>query len=264
MLPYVQDRPLTLVRAPAGLRGKSFYVRHAGDWAPRELRQVAIPDGTGSGSTMIADDVAGLVALAQMNVLEIHAWNARVATIEQPDRMVFDLDPGPKVSWRAIVEGALHVRAALRLLDLESFVKTTGSKGLHVVVPLVPDAGWKETLAFSHTVALAISRAEPARYTASIPKAGREDKILIDYLRNRRGATSVSIYSTRARPLAPVSVPVAWEDLGDDIRSDTYRVGDSGTWLGKRKRDPWRRFAQVQQKLTAGRIKDAQALAGKL
>ena len=132
------------------------------------------------------------------------------------------------------------------------------------MVPLLPDAGWKDTLAFTHTVALAISRAEPRRYTASIPKAGREDKILIDYLRNRRGATSISIYSTRARPLAPVSVPVAWEDLKDDIRSDTYQVGNAETWLGQRKRDPWKGFAQVRQKLTANRIKDAQALAGKL
>ena len=264
MLPYVQDRPLTLVRAPDGVKGKSFYVRHAGDWAPRELRQVEVPDGTGSGSTMIADDVAGLVALAQMNVLEIHAWNARVATIEQPDRMVFDLDPGPRVSWTTIVEGALHVRAALQLLELESFVKTTGSKGLHVVVPLVPDAGWKETLAFTHTVALAISRAEPRRYTAAIPKAGREDKILIDYLRNRRGATSVSIYSSRARPLAPVSVPVAWKDLGPDLRSDAFRVGDVQGWLRARKSDPWKRFAEVRQKLTPGRLKDAAALAGRL
>jgi bifunctional non-homologous end joining protein LigD len=264
MVPYVEDRPLTLVRAPSGMKGKTFYVRHAGDWAPAELRQVAIPDGTGSGSTMIADNVTGLVALAQMNVLEIHAWNARTAKIEQPDRMVFDLDPGPQVSWTAIVEGALHVRAALQLLDLESFVKTTGSKGLHVVVPLVPDAGWKETLAFTHTVALAISRAEPRRYTASIPKAGREDKILIDYLRNRRGATSISIYSARARPLASVSVPVAWEDLGPELRSDTFHVGDWTTWLRARKRDPWKRYLEVRQKLTAARLKEAAALAGRL
>lgn len=263
MLPYVEDRPLTLVRAPDGVTGSSFYVRRPGAWAPRELRQVEIPEGSGSGLTMIVDDVAGLVALAQMNVLEIHTWNARASRIEQPDRLVFDLDPGPNVAWSAIVEGAVHVRAALELLDLESFVKTTGSKGLHVVVPLVPAAGWPESLAFTRTIAQAISRAEPGRYTAALAKAGREDKILIDYLRNRRGATSVGVYSSRARPMASVSVPVAWDDLGPDIHSDTFRVNDWRDWLTRR-RDPWAGYAGVRQRLTPARLKQAQELGGNL
>jgi len=263
MLPHVADRPLTLVRAPDGVTGASFYVRRPGAWAPRELRQVEIPEGTGSGMTMIADDVAGLVALAQMNVLEIHTWNARASRIEAPDRLVFDLDPGPDVAWTAVVEGALHVRAALELLDLESFVKTTGSKGLHVVVPLLPAAGWSESLAFTRTVAQAISRAEPRRYTAALAKAGREDKILIDYLRNRRGATSVSVYSSRARPSASVSVPVGWDDLGQVVRSDAFRVGDSEAWLAGRP-DPWAGYSRVRQRLTSARLKQAEALAGRL
>ncbi|MES1207670.1 MAG: non-homologous end-joining DNA ligase, partial [Pseudomonadota bacterium] len=264
MLPHVIDRPLTLVRAPDGMKGASFYVRRPGLSVPPELRRAEIPEGTGSGPTMLVDDVAGLVALAQMNVLEIHTWNARVADIERPDRLVFDLDPGPRVTWNTVVEGAVHVRAALALLDLESFVKTTGSKGLHVVVPLVPAAGWSESLDFTRTVAQAISRAEPGRYTATLPKAGRENKILIDYLRNRRGATSVSVFSARARPLASVSVPVAWEDLGPRSQSDAFQVREVLNWLPGVRSDPWSGYGRVRQKLTAARMKKAEALAGRL
>ncbi|HEY8924937.1 MAG TPA: non-homologous end-joining DNA ligase, partial [Polyangia bacterium] len=261
MVPYVEDRPLTLVRSPDGFGGQQFYVRHAGVWAPRELRQFKIASGTGSGTTMIADDVAGLVALAQMNVLEIHAWNARTANLEAPDRIVFDLDPGPRVSWDVIVEGALRVRAILERLDLASFVKTTGSKGLHVVVPLEPKASWNDTIAFSRDIARALARSEPNRYSADLAKAGREDKIFIDYLRNRRGATSISIYSSRARPRASVSVPVAWDALGPDTRSDSFHVGDHATWLGRRKRDPWAGFAGTRQQLLPRHLAAAAAVS---
>jgi len=261
MIPYVEDRPLTLVRSPDGFGGQQFYVRHAGVWAPRELRQFKIASGTGSGTTMIADDVAGLVALAQMNVLEIHAWNARTANLDAPDRIVFDLDPGPRVTWDVIVEAALRVRAILEQLDLASFVKTTGSKGLHVVVPLDPKASWNDTIAFSRDIARALARSEPNRYSADLAKAGREDKIFIDYLRNRRGATSISIYSTRARPRASVSVPVAWDALGPDTRSDTFHVGDRAGWLARRKSDPWAGFARTRQQLLPRHLAAAAAVA---
>ena len=250
MLPHVEDRPLTLVRAPQGLGGQRFYVRHPGDWAPPELRQAKVPPGTGSGLTMVADDLAGLVAFAQMNVLEVHAWNGRLSTIEQPDRVVFDLDPGPEVAWPDIVAGAKHVRAALELVGLEGFVKTTGSKGLHVVVPLEPAAGWKETMDFSHALASALVRADPTRYTTALAKAGRERKIFIDYLRNRRGATSVSVYSTRARPGAPVSAPVAWEDLDGLAGPDLDRVPAAAQSLVTGP-DPWRDYFRVKQRLTS-------------
>lgn len=260
MLPHTEDRPLTLLRSPEGVTGKPFYVRHPGPWAPPELRQFDIVSGTESGLTMIADDEAALVALAQMNVLEIHTWNARVSDLERPDRMVFDLDPGPHIGWNEIVEGARKIREILEHFDLASFVKTTGSKGLHVVVPLTPHAGWKETLAFTHAIAQAVARAEPARYSAGLAKAGREAKIFVDYLRNRRGATSVSIYSVRARPTASVSVPLDWDDLGPDIRSDAYHVTDRGQWLAKRRRDPWAGYFKTRQKLTERDVAAAEAV----
>jgi DNA ligase D-like protein (predicted polymerase) len=264
MVPFVEDRPLTLVRSPDGFGGQTFYVRHAGVWAPKELRQFEIKSGTGSGTTMLADNLAGLVALAQMNVLEIHAWNARTSHLEAPDRIVFDLDPGPRVPWSAVVEGALRVRAVLEQLDLASFVKTTGSKGLHVLVPLSPEAPWADTLAFSHDIALALARSEPSRYSADLAKAGREDKIFIDYLRNRRGATSVSIYSTRARPMATVSIPVAWDALGSGTPSDGFHVGDRAGWLGRRKTDPWADYHRTRQRLQSRHLAAARAVVADL
>jgi bifunctional non-homologous end joining protein LigD len=257
MLPYLVDRPLTLVRAPEGMRGQRFFVRHAGDWAPRELRQFEITGGTGAGMAMIVDDVRGLIALAQMNVLEIHPWNARTRDLERPDRIVFDLDPGPEVPWSDVVDGAKRVRDVLETLGLESFVKTTGGKGLHVVVPLTPAATWEDILEFSRTMAQALARFEPARFSAGLAKAPRTRKIFVDYLRNRRGATSVSVFSSRAQATATVSVPVAWDELGFGTRGDAFHVGDVGSWYHDE--DPWAAYHQTRQRLTAAKIKAAQS-----
>jgi bifunctional non-homologous end joining protein LigD len=257
MLPHLVDRPLTLVRAPSGLGGQRFFVRHAGDWAPSELRQFQITSGTGAGTAMVVDDLRGLVALAQMNVLEIHPWNACTSDLERPDRMVFDLDPGPQVPWSDIVDGAKRVRDVLETLDLASFVKTTGGKGLHVVVPLTPAATWEDTLEFSRVMAQALARYEPARFSAGLAKATRADKIFVDYLRNRRGATSVSVFSSRAQPAATVSVPVAWEVLGFGTRDDAFHVGDVASWY--QGQDPWAAYGKTRQKLTAAKIKAARA-----
>jgi bifunctional non-homologous end joining protein LigD len=257
MLPHLVDRPLTLVRAPNGMGGQRFFVRHAGDWAPPELRQFEIVGGTGAGTAMIVDDLRGLVALAQMNVLEIHPWNARTRDLERPDRIVFDLDPGPEVPWSDIVDGAKRVRDVLETLELASFVKTTGGKGLHVVVPLTPAATWADTLEFSRVMAQALARYEPARFSAGLSKATRADKIFVDYLRNRRGATSVSVFSSRAQPAATVSVPLAWDALGFATRDDAFHVGDVERWYPEQ--DPWASYGEIRQKLTAAKIKAAQA-----
>ena len=261
MLPYLVDRPLTLVRAPDGMSGQRFFVRHAGDWAPRELRQFEITGGTGAGTAMIVDDLRGLVALAQMNVLEIHPWNARTSDLERPDRIVFDLDTGPEVPWSDVIEGAKRVRDVLETLDLASFVKTTGGKGLHVVVPLTPAATWEDTLEFSRVMAQALARFEPARFSAGLAKAPRTHKIFVDYLRNRRGATSVSVLSSRAQATATVSVPVAWDELGFGTRDDAFHVGNVGSWY--QDRDPWSNYGKIRQRLTAAKIKAARAALGR-
>jgi bifunctional non-homologous end joining protein LigD len=239
------------------MSGQRFFVRHAGDWAPRELRQFEITGGTGAGTAMIVDDLRGLVALAQMNVLEIHPWNARASDLDRPDRIVFDLDPGPAVPWSDVVDGAKHVRDVLETLDLASFVKTTGGKGLHVVVPLAPASTWEDTLEFSRDIARGLARFEPARFSAGLAKAARTDKIFVDYLRNRRGATSVSAFSSRAHATATVSVPVAWDALGFATRADAFHVGDVASWY--RDRDPWAEYSKIRQRLSAATIKAARA-----
>jgi bifunctional non-homologous end joining protein LigD len=192
-----------------------------------------------------------------MSVLEIHPWNARTGDLEHPDQIVFDLDPGPSVAWDEVVACAKRVRDVLATLDLESFVKTTGGKGLHVVVPLVPAASWTDTLEFSRLIAQGLARFEPTRFSADLPKAGRASKVFVDYLRNRRGATSVSAYSTRAQPKATVSVPVPWQALGAQTHGDSFHVTDVNRWYAAT--DPWADFGKTRQRLTKSQINAARA-----
>lgn len=243
MVPHVAGRPLTLVRCPEGLAGECFFMKHSNVWAPKTLRQVDVQEKTKVGRYLIADDAAGLVALAQMGVLEVHTWNSTMAALEEPDRIVMDLDPGPEVGWADVVQTALLVRQALATLGLESLVKTTGGVGLHVVVPLRPQRSWQECFAFSEKLAEVIVREHPTRYTTAIPKAGREKKILLDYLRNNRTNTSVAAYSPRARPGATVSTPLAWDELEPRLRPGDFTLA---TVLERCRRwspgeDPWTR-----------------------
>jgi bifunctional non-homologous end joining protein LigD len=193
--------------------------------------------------------VAAIVSLAQMDVLEIHTWNSRMDDVERPDRIVLDLDPGPEVHWTDVVAGARLARTLLADRGLASFLKTTGGRGLHVVVPLVPERDWSDCWAFSRTVAEAMVRERPALYTTAMAKAGREGKILVDYLRNNRTNTSVAAFSTRARPTAPVSVPVAWEELAPRLRSDRFTVRDVERRLARLAEDPWREYWTLRQRL---------------
>jgi bifunctional non-homologous end joining protein LigD len=253
ILPHVVGRPLTLVRCPEGLAKECFYMKHSGVWAPPALRRVKIREKTKVGEYLVVDDLAGLVSLVQMGILEIHTWNSVDARVEEPDRIVFDLDPGPAVGFDRVMAGARLVRDSLRSVGLESFVKTTGGKGLHVVVPLGPGHGWDETFGFSVRVAEEIVRRDPRTYTDAMPKAGRQGKILVDVLRNNRGNTSVAAYSTRARPGAPVSVPLAWEELQRDLRPDLYTVENLHRRLASLEADPWARYFKLKQKLAVPR-----------
>jgi bifunctional non-homologous end joining protein LigD len=189
-----------------------------------------------------------LISLVQMNVLEVHTWNSTFERVEQPDRIVFDLDPGPRVEAAAIVDAARLVRGILEELSLKSFVKTTGGAGLHVVIPIEPQ-GWAECMAFSRTLAEEIARRKPALYTTAFPKAGREKKILIDYLRNNRTQTSVAAFSPRAREGAPVSVPLAWEELKTERITKPCTVRTLPQRLARLARDPWREYWKASQHL---------------
>ena len=247
ILPHVRDRPLTLVRCPTGAGaaaapGECFFVKHSKVWAPAPIRRVRIREKTKLGEYLIADSVAAVVGLVQIGVLEIHTWNSCFANVERPDRIVIDLDPGERVAWPAVVESARLVRRMLAAVDLESFVKTTGGRGLHVVVPLAPRADWSSCLEFVRAVADTLAASDPERYTARFTKSGREAQILVDYLRNNRTNTSIAAYSTRAKPTAPVSVPLAWHELSARRPPDRWTMTAVLKRLAALSDDPWRGY----------------------
>jgi bifunctional non-homologous end joining protein LigD len=247
IVPHVAGRPLTLVHCPNGLNGPCHYLRHAKAWGPSALRRVRIPEKTKVGEYLVADSAEAVVSLAQMGVLEIHTWNSTTEHIERPDRIVWDLDPGPDVAWPAIVRAARLVRSVLDLLGLQAWVKTTGGSGLHVVMPLDPVRDWSDCLAFARSVAASIERSEPEAFTTAFAKRGREQKILIDYLRNNRTNTSVAAYSTRAREGAPVSAPLTWAEIGRGRPS--YTVTTIQPRLARRRSDPWAGYWDCRQSL---------------
>jgi bifunctional non-homologous end joining protein LigD len=255
---HVAGRPLTLVRCPEGVSSGCFFMKHSKVWAPAALRRVRIQEKTKLGEYLIADDLAGVIALVQMGVVEIHTWNSTHDRLEQPDRIVFDLDPGEDVTWARVIRAARTVRQALAALDLEAYAKTTGGRGLHVVVPLVPRARWAECLAFARALSERLEHASPDEYTTAFSKKGREDKILIDYLRNNRTNTSIAAFSTRARDGAPVSVPVAWEDLKPSLRPAAITAVTVAARLARRGQDPWKGYWTSRQALTAQRLRAIQ------
>lgn len=249
IVPHVRGRPLTLVRCPEGLRGDCFFMKHSKVWAPEALRRVRIQEKTKVGEYLIADDAAGVVSLVQMGVLEIHTWNSTFERLEHPDRVVFDLDPGPKTTWTEVIDGARLVRRLLARAGLECFVKTTGGRGLHVVVPLTPRADWRTCLEFSRQFAAMLMARDRQRYTTDFAKAGRERKILVDYLRNNRTNTSIAAYSTRARKGAPVSTPIRWSELKEDLDPAAFTIEAVERRLSRLKKDPWEGYWDSTQSL---------------
>jgi bifunctional non-homologous end joining protein LigD len=249
ILPHLEDRPTTLVRCPEGAHKPCFYQKHVGYWAPESLRRVKIQEKRKVGEYLVVDSLASLIGLVQIGILEIHTWNSVVKRLEQPDRVVFDLDPGPGVEWAQVIECARVIREALHTLELESFVKTTGGKGLHVVAPVVPGPSWDETSAFTRAVAQSVARANPRRYITSMAKAERRGKIFIDYLRNIRGATSVAAYSTRATPQATMSVPLTWDELSTKITSDHFTIANVPQRMAGLTADPWAAYWRTRQSL---------------
>jgi bifunctional non-homologous end joining protein LigD len=253
MLPHVAGRPLTLVHCPAGLAAPCNYLRHAKAWGPSALRRVRIREKTKTGEYLVADSIEAIVSLAQMGIVEIHTWNSTDDDVERPNRIILDIDPGPEVTWKQVVTAARLARDVLETLGLESWVKTTGGRGLHVVVPIRPDREWSECLRFARDLSEAITRTDPDRYTTAFAKAGREDKLLIDYLRNNRTNTSVAAFSTRAREGAHVSMPVSWRDLAGG--PERWTMLTAPPRQKRLKVDPWKDYWQSRQRLTATAIK---------
>jgi bifunctional non-homologous end joining protein LigD len=246
MRPHVAGRVLSLVRAPDGIGGQTFYQKHASAGMDRErLRLVKEPDGEESISI---DDLGGLVSLAQAGVLEVHVRGSTIEHLEDANRLVFDLDPGPGVDWKDVIAAAREVRERLTDLKLTSFVKTTGGKGLHVVLPIRP-APWDEVKEFCREIAESMAADNRARYTATIKKSARHKRIFIDYLRNSREATAIAPYSTRARPGATVSVPLSWEELGAQKAPNLFTVLNLSKRLARQRKDPWADMARIKQSL---------------
>jgi len=259
MLPHIAGRPLSLVRCPEGAAKPCFFQKHVNATLPKGIGTVEVPDKkTGELEPYItlpdsgSDDRSNpesLASLAQLGVLEIHPWGSRNEDLEHPDRLVFDLDPDEALPWQVVSAAAAEVRAHLKKLSLASFLKTTGGKGLHVVVPIAPTLAWPVAKAFAHAFALALEKANPALYLTKMTKAARTGRIYLDYLRNERGATAVAPYSPRARAGCPVSMPLAWAELDAPARP-IFRVADFASWRGRLAKDPWKALASTHQRIT--------------
>ena len=246
MAPHLQDRPLALLRCPGGISSECFFQKHAAAGLVSEHIH-RMKDSHGEELLSVADR-AGLMALVQAGVLEIHVWGSTIADVEHANRIVFDLDPGDDVKWADVNKAARELRERLADVKLTSFVKTTGGKGLHVVVPIKPTP-WDDTKDFAHAMVLAMEADAPDRYVAKMTKSIRTGKIFLDYLRNGRGATAVVAYSTRARAGAPVSTPVDWDELGPGLKPNKFTVLNIARRLGALKDDPWAEIGKVKQAL---------------
>jgi len=239
MKPLIVGRALALVRCPDGIGGQTFFQKHA--WKGLNRNIVLVKDPTEPEELISIRDFDGLMALVQSAALEIHPWGSTVTDWERPDMIVMDLDPGDDVTWTSVIAAAGEVRARLKNAGLASFVKTSGGKGLHVVSPIKPKADWPAAKAFTKAIADSMAADSPELYVSTIPKARRHGKILIDYLRNQRGMTAVAAYSTRARPGASVSMPLAWEELTSEIGPAYFTTRNAPARLSS-SADPWADF----------------------
>ncbi|HBZ48434.1 MAG TPA: DNA ligase D [Stenotrophomonas sp.] len=251
ILPEVARRPLSLLRCPDGVDKPCFFQKHHGTGLGDAVEAIPLQQKSGREDYLYIEDTEGLLQLVQMNTLELHPWGASVDDPEHPDRLVFDLDPGEGVTWTAIKAAARDVRDRLQEIGLESFVRLSGGKGIHVVVPLTPKADWAQAKDFCESFAQAMAEHAPDRYVATMSKAKRTGVIFIDWLRNARGATSVCSWSLRARPSAGVAVPLRWEELGRITAADAFPLPKALQRAQKLKKDPWEGIDQVKQVLPA-------------
>lgn len=235
------DRPMSLVRCPTGSGGQCFFQRHVTDGMSSHVHGVKVARHGDGKAYIYVNDAEGLVSLVQMGTIELHAWNATVENVKKPDRLIFDLDPAPDVAWDEVRRAAIDVRDNLKKLKLVSFLKTTGGKGLHVVVPFARGPGWAEVKQFARAFADAMAKDEPDRFTINSRKAARKGRIFLDYLRNDETASAIAPYSVRARPGAPVSLPIDWKELAPLKSGAIFGIKE----VLKRRADPWRSMSKI-------------------
>jgi bifunctional non-homologous end joining protein LigD len=250
MLPYIEDRPLTLVRCVDGAGKPCFYQKHLNQMLGEGFKGIEVIDRkTGEKEPYITlASTAAIVQCAQIAVLEVHPWGSRNESMEQPDRIIIDLDPDAAIDWKTLAASAQEVRKRWKALGLKSFVKTTGGKGLHVVVPVRPEHEWPAVKQFTHDFVLSMEKDYPKLFLTKMTKAARVGKIFLDYLRNDRGATAVAPLSPRARLGLPVAMPLSWSAL-DGEQAPRFRVSDIQVWRKRLSRDPWEEMSNLDQRL---------------
>jgi bifunctional non-homologous end joining protein LigD len=250
ILPHLKGRPVSLVRGPTGVGGELFFQKHGDKLGIPGIRELDPALWPGHQALLEIASVEALVGAAQMNVIEFHTWNSKTRHIDEPDRMIFDLDPGEGVKWGQLQEAALLTRALLTELGLESWLKTSGGKGLHIAVPLAPRLGYDTVKAFSKAVVEHLAKTIPSRFVAKSGGSNRVGKIFVDYLRNGHGATTAAAYSARARPGLGVSMPVDWEQLSALKGGAQWTVATAREYLSFQKLDPWAGYGSARQTLT--------------
>lgn len=250
MLPHLKGRPVSLVRGPNGVTGELFFQKHDDKLSIPHVRN--LPEGLWPGHSELLEvsSAKALVACAQMNVIEFHTWNSVARSIDKPDRIVFDLDPGEGTPWQHVQEAAILVRAFLEQLELQCWLKTSGGKGLHVVVPLAPQLGYDTVKDFSKAVVQHLARTIPSRFVAKSGPRNRVGKLFVDYLRNGHGATTAAAFSARSRPGLGVSMPVAWEQLPELKSGAQWTIATAREYLSFKKDDPWTAYWKHRQTLT--------------
>ena len=258
ILKYIADRPLSIVRCPEGSSKSCFFQKHTGFGVPESVKTIPVPSRKGGATEndLTVDTSEGLMGLAQMAVLEIHVWGSRNDSLDKPDRIVFDLDPDASISWKTLAASALEMREHLRTIGLESFLKGTGGKGLHVVVPIRAEREWPEVKKFSHAVVRQLEKANPDLYVTKMSKAVRKNHIFLDYLRNDREATAIAAFSPRARPGVPVALPLDWKELAGNVMP-VFRVVDFTNWKKRLDRDRWARMHALRQRLSPAILRDS-------
>jgi bifunctional non-homologous end joining protein LigD len=246
MLPYLQDRPLSLVRCPSGSEGSCFFQKHISDHAPSSFHTVVID----KEKYFSINSLQALQELVQLNAFELHVWNSHDDKLENPDQFVMDLDPGPGVPWSEVISAAFELKEMLDDLKLKSFVKLTGGKGIHIHVPIAPSYSWDEVKSFSQVLALELVHRNPKKYVATMSKKLRQKKIFVDYLRNGRGATAVVPYSLRARETSAIALPLEWSELRRVKDPKAFTMKKALAKILSRKKDPWTGYLKLRQKIS--------------